>query len=112
MEVAMHAFDTHTTWTSDDFAAELTDTALGVAARHGTTDASVEVEVDLWNALATALRGPDRSCGVLGRATDAAYRTILGHRPHGSFLDLELELWAAFRNRWPARTGAAGLMAC
>jgi hypothetical protein len=99
----MTAIDTRTAWTDDDFAAELTDTALGVVSEHGATTASVEVELDLWNALAATLRGRERSCRALGLATDAAYRTILGHRPHGSFLDLELGLWQAFRARWPRR---------
>jgi hypothetical protein len=96
----MNALETRKTWTDHDFAAELADTALQVAARHGVTRASVGVELDLWHALAAALHGRGDNSGSLGEATDAAYRTLLSRRPAGSFVDLELGLWKAFRDRW------------
>jgi hypothetical protein len=108
----MNAGTSRTTWTTEDFAAALTDMALQIAAQNGVTTDSVEVELELWHALAAALQGQEPSCGVVGEATDAAYRTLLSHHPQGAFLDLELGLWRAFRNRWPGRSALAAPVAC
>jgi hypothetical protein len=102
----MFAATTPAAWPTEDFAAELTDAALRVAHRHGTTGASVDVELDLWRTLAGTLAA-QKTAGshLLGHLTDAAYRTLLG-RGRGSFVDLELDLWQTFRAVCQARKPA------
>lgn len=92
----------------DGFLAELTEAALAVASRHGTVGPSVELEIDLWNALKRALRDrADRESHDqaeqqweerLADLTDAAYRVLLQHRFCDAFIDLQNDLWRSLRH--------------
>lgn len=92
----------------EHFVAELTEAALAVAVKEGTRGPSVDLEIDLWNALAVALRdradreGRDRAeHGLEDRLadwTDAAYRVLLQRRFHENFIDVQLDLRNAFRH--------------
>jgi hypothetical protein len=42
--------------TLENFAAELTDAAYGVALRHGIVGSSVDLELDLWHVLANTVQ--------------------------------------------------------
>jgi hypothetical protein len=84
-------------WTADDVAAELTAVALPVAQRHGTRRNSVDVELAVWQALAGALKTCRAAARRPAALADAAYRALLGVGFRGSFADLELDLWRAFR---------------
>jgi hypothetical protein len=108
----MNASTKRTSTTNEDFAAELAESALQVAARHGASAVSVAAELELWRALAAAVRGASTPCGALCQATDIAYRTMLSHRPAGTFLDLELGIWKAFGERWGGRSAAGVPLAC
>lgn len=108
----MNPFATQTTWTTDDFAAELADTALHVAAQHGGTTASVEAELTLWHDLASTLKGDADFCRVLVQATDAAYRTLVRYGPSGPSLTLKRDLRNAFRNHWSTRSALEASVAC
>jgi hypothetical protein len=44
---------------------------------------------------------PDRK-STLARLTEAAYQTVLHSGLNGSFIDLEIGLWNAFRKDCPA----------
>jgi hypothetical protein len=90
----------------DRLAGELTELAYPVALRQGVKGFSVDVELEIWKAIETALqRTPepllamaDRSPvadDVLARAADAVYRVALRRGFRGAFLDLELGLWDA-----------------
>jgi len=94
---------------SDECVAELTETALEVALRQGVNRPSVEVEIALWHSLKSAAEEarrqraggiaglkPDRK-SHLATLTEAAYRTALVSGIKGSFIDLEIGLWNAFR---------------
>jgi hypothetical protein len=88
-------------------AAELTIAAYPIALRHGVGDAWVELEINLWMVLAEAVRKWQRQpprCAwpgtvesLLAELTDAAYRSALKFGPRGSFLEMELGLYDAFR---------------
>jgi hypothetical protein len=99
----------------EKFVADLTDVAFEVAARHGLRGSSVDHEVALWHALDDVVRDQRRAerrgradgTGFVARLTDAAYRVALDHGFMGSFVDVELDLWAAMcrvvrRGRGPA----------
>jgi hypothetical protein len=99
---------------SDHCVADLTETALELALRHGVNRPSVDLEIALWHSLQSAaaenkrpvtsgtdgLR-PDRK-STLARLTEAAYQTVLHSGLNGSFIDLEIGLWNAFRKDCPA----------
>src|SRR5262252_7264826 len=87
----------------ETFVADLTDAAFEVAARHGVRGSSVDHEVELWRALGgvvreqqrAAQRGRPERTTFVARLTDAAYQVTLDHGFMGSFVDMELDLWAA-----------------
>src|SRR4051812_32579904 len=94
---------------SDVCVADLTETALEVALRQGVNRPSVDLEIALWHSLQSAAKDnnrpastgtdalrPDRK-SVLARLTEAAYQTLLHSELKGSFIDLEIGLWNAFR---------------
>jgi len=95
---------------SDDCVATLTEAALEVALRQGVNQPSVDLEIALWRALQSAAGAAEpRMLGgsdglrtdrksFLATLTDAAYRTALVSGLRGSFIDLEIGLWNAFRN--------------
>jgi hypothetical protein len=59
----------------DSFVAELTRVAYRVALRHGTAGAWVDLELDLWRALADVVRGRERGsppCSEEALACDRA----------------------------------------
>ena len=88
-------------------AAELTIAAYPIALRHGVGDSWVELEINLWMVLAEAVRNWQRQpppCAwpgvleaLLAELTDAAYRSALKFGLRGSFLEMELGLYQAFR---------------
>jgi hypothetical protein len=94
------------------FAAELTVAAYPIALRHGVDGSWFQLEMDLWIALVRVFEEWQHDTerrGRLGRfegwredllaeLTDAAYRTTLNYEVQGSFLDLELSLFSAFRS--------------
>ena len=93
------------------FAADLTDAAYSVALRHGSNDSWIELQLDVWRAIAASVAEVQRSSPrspsaseylawrdeFLSKLTDAAYRTVLYHGFHGRFLDVELDLYVALR---------------
>jgi hypothetical protein len=87
--------------------AELTCAALKTAAQHGVQGASVDIEIDVWNAMEDVLNreGSDSATAVkrwedrLSRWTEAAYRVVLAHGFAGSFLELEIDLWQRFHQK-------------
>lgn len=99
---------------SDHCVADLTETALEVALRHGVNRHSVDLEIALWHSLQSAARENKRPVtrgtdghrldrkSVLARLTEAAYQTLLSSGLKGSFIDLEIGLWNAFRKDCPA----------
>jgi hypothetical protein len=76
---------------SERLVGELTDTALEVFSRHGVHGASVEQELELWQALYGAAGGPREE--VVARAADASYRVALSRGFRGPFVDMETDLW-------------------
>ena len=94
---------------SDRCVAELTETALELALLQGVNRPSVDLEIALWHSLQGAAEAgkrrlaagtdglqPDRK-SQLATLTEAAYRTALVSGLKGSFIDLEIGLWNAFR---------------
>jgi hypothetical protein len=90
----------------DRLAGELAERAYPVALRHGVKGVSIDVELEIWKAIETAVRrmpeplllmesSPPALDDVLARVTDAAYRVALRRGFRGAFLDLELDLWDA-----------------
>jgi len=81
------------------FVAELTEAVYPVVLRHGAKGPSVDVELEVWQAIDQAVsqeRGkvtPSRCEDVLAGWTDAAYQVALQKGFDGSFVDLELDLW-------------------
>jgi hypothetical protein len=94
------------------FAARLTDAAYPITLRAGTADSWAQLQVDLGRALAETIKkwgceSPRFSSpseteawreGFLADLTDEAYRTALYRGMTGSFLDVELGLYRAFRS--------------
>jgi hypothetical protein len=85
----------------EEFAGELTDVAYPVALKHGVKGSSVDVELDVWQALRrtlgsqqirSALASGDEASAEL---TQAAYQVALRRGFSGSFVDVELDLWKA-----------------
>jgi hypothetical protein len=102
----MSANPTALTDAKDRLAGELTELAYPVALRQGVKGFSVDVELEIWEAVEAALlrtpepppameSGTPASENVLARAADAAYRVALRRGFRGAFLDLELGLWDA-----------------
>jgi len=95
----------------ENFAAELTFAAYGVALRHGTADSWIRVELALWRALAQTVKmwAPERPPtahpdefkawreGLLVDLTDSAYYVALKHGIRGSLVEVESRLDRAFR---------------
>ncbi len=96
-----------TRMTREALLAELTCAGLKTAARHGVRGPSVDLEIELWNALAEVLHREAspfttpamRWDDCLARWTEAAYRVVLAHGFAGSFVDLEMELWQRFHRK-------------
>ncbi len=92
----------------DNLTAELSDRAFQVAAQHGVHGNSVELELEIWQALgATVNRRSGRSRTAadrdavevcLARLTDTVYEIALEHGFQGSFLDLRLDLWRSLQD--------------
>jgi hypothetical protein len=91
----------------DAFLADLTEAALAVAGKHGVSGSSVELEIDLWNALKTALRDrADRESHDqaehhweerIADLADTAYHVLLQHPFCDAFGDLQNDLWKSLR---------------
>lgn len=89
----------------ENWAAELTDSALELAARHGVRGMSVDQELELWHTLRRAAskrsdcRDNSTSCQdqLAARLSDEVYGAILHRGFEGSFLDLRLDLWQTLR---------------
>jgi hypothetical protein len=93
------------------FVADLTDAAYGAVLRHGISGSWIDLQLDVWKALAASVTqtgrtaSPPRSAleflawreAFLSELTDAAYHTALQHGLLGRFLDLELDLHLALR---------------
>jgi hypothetical protein len=93
------------------FAADLADAAYHVVLRQGFEGSWIDLQLDVWRVLASSVTQLERTTSrsptpaeflawrevFLSELTDAAYRTVLQHRLHGSFLEIELELNLALR---------------
>jgi len=77
----------------DVFLGDLTEAALAAAARHGVKGTSVDLELELWNALQKSTTRGTSWDDRLARWTEAAYRVVLGHGFTSSFVDLKLDIW-------------------
>jgi hypothetical protein len=94
---------------SEQLVAKLTETALEVTLKHGVAGRSVDLEIDLWRALERVSKVVNRPLAsgnaryrpdwetVLAAYTDSAYRATIRSGVLGSFLELEMGLWHAFR---------------
>jgi hypothetical protein len=90
------------------FVAELTESALGVARKHGAQGPSIVLEIRLWKSLGGALRDRAHREGLekadhrweerLADLTDVAYRVLLQHRFHDNFIHVQIDLREAFRH--------------
>jgi hypothetical protein len=99
----------------------LVDAALAVILQAGADEESVQIELDLWEALSGIHARERRSRRVaklpvsnridlvlLARLTEAAFQVGLGHAVHGSSLDIALNILEAFQEIMEAHgTGAA-----
>lgn len=82
----------------EGFLAELTDAALGVAARHGVRGTSVDQEIELWQALGRVVGVRPIACDDLAaELAEAAYAVALGRGFRGSFVEVRLAFWRAVR---------------
>ncbi len=95
----------------ESFAAELASAAYSIALRHGEEHRWVDLELDLWRTLSATVqkrRGqvPPAECSdefngwraeLLAELTEAAYRTSLRYGAYGSFWEVKLGLFQAFR---------------
>jgi hypothetical protein len=95
----------------ENFAAELTSAAYPFALRHGMAGSWINVELGLWRALAEtvkkwALEKPPAGSadgfkvwreGFLVDLTESALYVAVKHGINGSFLEVELGLYRAFR---------------
>jgi len=93
------------------FAADLADAAYAVVLRHGVGGSWIDMQLEVWRALAETIGETEwqtletQSPGefavwreaLLSRATEAAYRTALQHELQGPFVDVELDLHLALR---------------
>ena len=104
----------------ENFAAELTSAAYPIALRHEMTDSWIKVELGLWRALANTVRKWARERppagsldqfevwrqGFLVDLTDGAFYITVKHGIKGSLLEVELDLYRAFRLVLRRRYGA------
>jgi hypothetical protein len=104
----------------EDFAAELTSAAYPLALRQGIRGSWIEVELGLWKALAETFRKragdwpPTGSPGefktwlrvLLADLTESAFCVAVKHGSKGSFRELELGMYRAFRLVIRRRSGA------
>jgi hypothetical protein len=89
----------------EKWAAQLTDAALELAARHGVAGASVDQELDFWKAVRhvqgsqseVPCNSPACRDHLAAKLTDALYGVILTRGFSGSFLDVRLDLWNTLR---------------
>lgn len=83
--------------------ASLTEAALEVAAVHGVRGTSIDQELRLWRALGRVIRArhldgvADNCENFLAELTEAAYSVALRRGFAGSFVEIQLDLWAALR---------------
>jgi hypothetical protein len=103
----------------DNLVAELTSAAYPIVLRHGTEDSWVDLELDLWRVLAATVRKwargspgdgvPGEMAGwrelMLADLTNQAYFTALRWGMKGPFLEVELDLYLAFRLVMKAEQG-------
>jgi hypothetical protein len=96
----------------DVLAAGLTGAAYPIALQKGITGLWIDLEMELWIVLVETVSRWGRSFSqaewpstfaawkehILEELTDAAYQTILRFGIQGSFLDVELGLYQAFRS--------------
>jgi hypothetical protein len=94
-----------------EFIATLSDAAAQDALKHGTQGLSIDVELEVWQALRTAFARaravrPDAAGSaecrgwrerLVAELADAAYQVMLRHGIAGSFLDAELSLFHTLR---------------
>jgi hypothetical protein len=106
-----HSLSNDATTLLASLAADLADAAYKVVLRHGVGGSWIDMQLDVWRALAATFsdsgwRAAELSSAIevdewresfLSQATDAAYRTALRHGVQGSFLEVELELHGALR---------------
>ena len=108
----------------DNFAAVLTRAVYPLVLRHGMRGSWLDMELGLWRALAQSVRkwageqppaGPSDLFevwreGFLVDLTEGAFYTAVKHGIKGSFLEVELDLYRAFRSVFrgfgPERCGA------
>jgi hypothetical protein len=95
----------------ENFAAELSSAAYAVALRHGMAGSWIKAELGLWRALAETVKkwarewppaGPSDEFevwreGFLVALTESAFYIAVKHGIKGSFLEVELCLYRAFR---------------
>jgi len=95
----------------ENFAAKLTSAAYPIALRHGMAGSWIKVELSLWRALAETVkkwareRPPTGSSdeievwrqGFLVDLTEGAFYIAVKHGIKGSLLEVELDLYRAFR---------------
>jgi hypothetical protein len=96
----------------ETLAAELTDAAYPIALRQGIAGSWVDLELDLWKVLNATVQKWGRESARAGRPimfevwraallaelTAAAYRAAVRQGVKGSFLEVELNLYRAFRS--------------
>ncbi len=95
----------------ETLAAELTVAAYPIALRHGRGGLWIDWELEIWVVLVETVKKWARAFSqpewlskfeawqeaFLEELTDSAYRTILSYGIQGSFLEVELGLYRAFR---------------
>jgi len=84
----------------EEFAGAVADLAYPVALKHGVKGSSVDIELDVWQALRAAIGGKQLSGRpaaneASAELTQAAYQVALRRGFSGSFVDVELDLWKA-----------------
>jgi hypothetical protein len=95
----------------DNLAAEMSDRAFRVASRHGVRGNSVDLELEMWEALRRELKRPGkcpsllqdssarpRTDACLATLADRVYQVALNQGLDGYFVDLQLDLWNEFQN--------------
>jgi hypothetical protein len=96
----------------ENFAAELTNAAYCIALRHGVGGSWLDLQLGLWRVLAETVKKGTREWppagsahqlkirreGLLVDLTEGAFHVALKHGIKGSFLEVELGLYRAFRS--------------
>ena len=104
----------------ENFAAELTCAAYPIALRHGMAGSWLKAELGLWRALAETVKkwaaekplaGPSDELkawreGLVVDLTEGAFYIAVKHGIKGSLLEVELDLYRAFRLVIRRRSGA------